>query len=430
MDRREIRELATERTLGKSAVCSTPETHADPDRRTGRRSPAPSAGVAADTKAVMVLASREPCMMVPGSVSESIGGVAPQGKSLTRCRREQRCLFAALLASLIFAVACGDSLAGNPTAPSPVGSPSPPATVSSQGGAGLALNPMSRSQEGRPRQGIVTFPPRNEPNAFFNALQTLYRDTLRREQIGSFVDSEGVNVWLTEYFRFYLNGCSHQEAISRTLAEIRSGGSQNVCGSETPSFPPRNLPNDFYNRLVRVYRDELRRTEVPTYVDGEGANVWLAQYLRFRLSSCSHSIAQGKVFTEIRGGGVQSDCTPTTPPPPAPVSQFHVWGGSNYTQYLGFFSCVFCREFDTNSINNEFGRYGSRFSPTSIRNQFSQYGSRFSTYSTCNKFASSPPRVFDRSRAIYYGELTLNQFRSEAIRIDIVVDWLTRDVCT
>ena len=115
-------------------------------------------------------------------------------------------------------------------------------------------------------------------------------------------------------------------------------------------------------------------------------------------------------------------------PTPTPATQeFHVWGDSGYTQYLGFFSCVFCTEFDTNSINNEFGPYGNRFSSTSIRNEFSQYGGRFSTNSACNRFASNPPRVFNQSKTVYYGELTLNEFRSDAI--SDFVDWLEEDVC-
>lgn len=108
---------------------------------------------------------------------------------------------------------------------------------------------------------------------------------------------------------------------------------------------------------------------------------------------------------------------------------YHVWGGAGYTQYLGSFSCVFCNEYTSNSINNLYGTYGSEFSSTSIRNGFSQYGSPFSSYSACNQFASSPPRVYDVTGNIFYGELTLNQFRFDAIRTAAIVDWLEQDVC-
>ena len=51
------------------------------------------------------------------------------------------------------------------------------------------------------------------------------------------------------------------------------------------------------------------------------------------------------------------------------------------------------------------------------------------SYSACNQFASSPPRVFNGDGSIYYGELTLNQFRADAIRTSSIVSWLVNDVC-
>jgi len=116
-------------------------------------------------------------------------------------------------------------------------------------------------------------------------------------------------------------------------------------------------------------------------------------------------------------------------PTPTPSTAFHVWGGGNYTQYLGFFTCVFCQEFSSDSINNEFGKYGSQFSTTSIRNDFSPYGSKLSTLSACNEFASNPPRVYNPNGTVYYGELTVNQFRREAITTTSIVNWLVGDVC-
>ena len=129
--------------------------------------------------------------------------------------------------------------------------------------------PMSRA--------LVVFPPRNEPNVFFQNLQAFYRDVIGRSQVATYVDPEGQNVWLTEYFRFYLNGCSHDEASSRTINEIVTGNVLQTCGSESLIFPPRNLPNEFQNRLEATYRDVLRRPQMLGYVDSEGANVWSAQ---------------------------------------------------------------------------------------------------------------------------------------------------------
>ncbi|MEO8679969.1 MAG: hypothetical protein ABI665_13035 [Vicinamibacterales bacterium] len=226
-----------------------------------------------------------------------------------------------LFALMLGVAACGGDK-GSPTAPSSL-MQTEGSSTSITSGATAALTPTSLDGEAVPfhilhpvlfpmNQGLVVFPPRNEPNVFFQNLQTLYRDTLRRPQDApTYVDSEGQNVWLTEYFRFYLNGCSHEEASSRTLTEIATGSTLPTCGSENLAFPPRNLPNDFQNRLQAAYRDVLRRPQTLSYVDSEGANVWLAQYLRFRVSGgCDHATAESKVFTEIRGGGVQADCGP------------------------------------------------------------------------------------------------------------------------
>jgi hypothetical protein len=168
---------------------------------------------------------------------------------------------------------------------------------------------------------VIVFPPRNEPNVFFGDLQAVYRDQLHRSQTAtSYVDPEGENVWLTEYFRFSLNGCSHDQAVQRTLLEISTGGQQPTCGAETPTFPSRELPNLFQAQLEAAYRDVLRRSELRSYVDTEGANVWLAEYLRYRVSEagCDHATAENKVFTQIQGGGVQPVCGSAPPPPPPP----------------------------------------------------------------------------------------------------------------
>ena len=114
---------------------------------------------------------------------------------------------------------------------------------------------------------------------------------------------------------------------------------------------------------------------------------------------------------------------------PVKVLQYSVWGGPDYSLYLGFFACVFCVESKTDSINNQFGIYGSQFSSLSIRNQFSPYGSPSSTDSACNQFATNPPRVYNADQSLFYGELTLNQSRSGAFMTPALVSWLAESVC-
>ena len=102
-----------------------------------------------------------------------------------------------------------------------------------------------------------------------------------------------------------------------------------MCGGESASlaFPPRNLPFEFQAVLENTYRDMLRRSQQAYYVDSEGANVWLSEYLRYRLqgSRCSHSAAEAKVFAQIRGGGVQPACGPADYSDTVPADGIDMW---------------------------------------------------------------------------------------------------------
>lgn len=57
-------------------------------------------------------------------------------------------------------------------------------------------------------------------------------------------------------------------------------------------------------------------------------------------------------------------------------------------QYLGNLSK---NQYDPNSVNNKFGRYGSEYSPDSINNPYSKWGSPYSNTSINNQYATQPP---------------------------------------
>lgn len=158
---------------------------------------------------------------------------------------------------------------------------------------------------------VITFPPRNEPLEFRAALEGKYRDSLRRPAVTTYVDQEGTVVWTQEYLRYRVNLCSHADALSRVMSQIDGQGIPAACGSaNTATFPPRNEPFAFMQQLEAKYRDALRRPAGSSFVDVEGNIVWTQEYLRYRVSSCSHALAQQKVFDQIDGRGVQADCTP------------------------------------------------------------------------------------------------------------------------
>ena len=160
--------------------------------------------------------------------------------------------------------------------------------------------------------GTVTFPPRNEPNDFFNQLLAVYQNELRAAPSATYVDSEGAVIWLTEYARQRVGQCSHDAATTNTLAQITSNGGTLVCAA-TPvgpiPFPPRNEGLLFMNQLDNTYRDSLRRSLGSSVVNNEGAVVWVLEYLRYRLNNCNHGDATTKVLQQIRGQGIQPVCT-------------------------------------------------------------------------------------------------------------------------
>jgi hypothetical protein len=160
--------------------------------------------------------------------------------------------------------------------------------------------------------GNVSFPPRNEPNDFFNQLLAVYANELRAAPSATYVDSEGAVIWLTEYARQRVGQCGHQRAATNTLNQIISNGGTLVCANTPPGpipFPPRNEGLLFMNQLDATYRDSLRRSLGSSVVNNEGAVVWILEYLRYRLNNCNHTDATTKVLQQIRGLGIQPVCT-------------------------------------------------------------------------------------------------------------------------
>jgi len=71
-------------------------------------------------------------------------------------------------------------------------------------------------------------------------------------------------------------------------------------------------------------------------------------------------------------------------------------------------------EFDSDSIFNEYGTYGSKYSSKSIWNEYGTYGSKYSSQSAFNDYTSTPPYIVTSDGTIY-GRLTTNKFISGAI---------------
>src|SRR5918993_1462213 len=80
-----------------------------------------------------------------------------------------------------------------------------------------------------------------------------------------------------------------------------------VSGPMDVLFPGRNDSFQFRNDLEAKYQ-QMGRGATSTFVDREGAVIWIQEYLRYRVNGCDHPTAESKVFSQIDGGPVPATC--------------------------------------------------------------------------------------------------------------------------
>ncbi len=88
-------------------------------------------------------------------------------------------------------------------------------------------------------------------------------------------------------------------------------------------------------------------------------------------------------------------------------------------EYLGLISS---NRFDSDSITNEYGTYGSKYSPTCILNQYGEYGSKYSTKSAFNKYTQNPPQIIYQGS--FFAYLTVNKYLVPSIHTEALIGYL------
>jgi len=86
----------------------------------------------------------------------------------------------------------------------------------------------------------------------------------------------------------------------------------------------------------------------------------------------------------------------------------HLYGGKEHDVYLG---CLNCDRYNSNSIWNANGTYGSRYNTNSLWNSYGNYGGKYSSYSPFNSYSNTPPIILDKD-GNSYGYLTVNKYKS------------------
>lgn len=79
-------------------------------------------------------------------------------------------------------------------------------------------------------------------------------------------------------------------------------------------------------------------------------------------------------------------------------------------------------QYDSESVFNEIGKYGSDISMTSIWNDISPYGSDVSMKSAFNNVASKPPLIVYNDKII--GHLTTNDIKNNSLHPKYLYSWL------
>jgi hypothetical protein len=156
--------------------------------------------------------------------------------------------------------------------------------------------------------GTIRFPLRRDASSFRQQLEKKYREGLGRAPIATAVDPESATTWLQEYLRLRMSDCTHEETTRRIFDRIQGDGIQPACGTAAPTnVPPRDQTLAFRIQLERHYRDTAAAVH-ETYVDAEGEVAWIDEYLRARLSGCTHQPAVDRVMRQIDGRKVSPGC--------------------------------------------------------------------------------------------------------------------------
>lgn len=79
-------------------------------------------------------------------------------------------------------------------------------------------------------------------------------------------------------------------------------------------------------------------------------------------------------------------------------------------------------QYDTDSIFNEYGTYGSEYQKLSIFNKYGDYGSPYSNESAFNDYAKKPPAIVYNGKVVGY--LSTNNNLKGAVTLASLVDWL------
>jgi glutaredoxin-related protein len=92
-------------------------------------------------------------------------------------------------------------------------------------------------------------------------------------------------------------------------------------------------------------------------------------------------------------------------------------------QYLGK---ITKNKYDSESILNKYGTYGSKYSSTSIFNKYSQYGSKYGSFSINNPYCNTPPKLYIKGN--FVGHVSNNKYVTNQIPSETFLYLIENDI--
>ena len=95
------------------------------------------------------------------------------------------------------------------------------------------------------------------------------------------------------------------------------------------------------------------------------------------------------------------------------AAELLIFGGYNHDVFLG---CLTCSEYNSDSICNNYGTYGNKYSDKGMFNEFAVFGNEYSSMSPWNRYSVSDevPVLVDRD-GDFYGYFTINEYKYNAV---------------
>jgi hypothetical protein len=102
--------------------------------------------------------------------------------------------------------------------------------------------------------------------------------------------------------------------------------------------------------------------------------------------------------------------------------------GDSYLQAQDgqFLGKITSNKYESDSILNKYGTFGSKYSGTSIFNKYSQYGSKYGSFSINNPYCQSPPKLFIKGK--FVGHVTVNKYVTDKIPTETFLYLLENDI--